>query len=239
MESEGTMGIPRAIQLSVSLTAFALLSLAAPVHAAIVQFFDPSQTATPVSSTVQTDTISSEGYLFTYTRDKLFTGGLGGGPIGRAERVSWPDGVEAQAITEPPPGAKPNITLTRIDGDVFDLTAFTAKLLANTSGAGGSIEIMPLLNGEDGLPNPATFQVSGNAGQSFSFDEFTPSFLGNTALLKGFDTYKIGLYVDFALTSLTLEGAPVPEPALALAAAPMLLMRRRRRNAGKKSITAG
>jgi hypothetical protein len=155
--------------------------------------------------------------LFTYTRDKLFTGGLGGGPIGRAERVSWPDGVEAQAVTTPPPGVtdyKARITLQRVDGDVFDLTAFTFLLLGNTAATGASLEIMPMLNGEDGFNDPLYFNASGSYGNSFSYDEFsTPSYLGNTAQLKGFDTYKIGLFVDFALTGLTLEGAPVPEPS--------------------------
>lgn len=189
----------------------------AGANASTVVFFDNSQVATPVASGVTSDTIESEGYLFTYTRDKLFTGGLGGGPIGRAERISWPDGVEAQAVTTPPPGVtdyKARITLERVDGDVFDLTAFTFLLLGNTAATGASLEIMPMLAGEDGFNDPLYFNASGNYGNSFSYDEFsTPIHLGNTALLKGFDTYKIGLFVDFALTGLTVEGAPVPEPS--------------------------
>ena len=71
-----------------------------------------------------------------------------------------------------------------------------------------------MLAGEDGFNDPLYFNASGNYGNSFSYDEFsTPIHLGNTALLKGFDTYKIGLFVDFALTGLTVEGAPVPEPS--------------------------
>ena len=208
----------------------------AAARGAVVQFFDSSQVKQDVASGVTSDTISSEGYLFTYTRDKLFDGGLGGGPIGRAERVSWPDGVEAQAVTEPPPGVtdyKARLTIERVDGDIFDLTAFTAKLLANTFGAGGAIEVMPLLAGEDGLPDPVMFQASGSYGQSFHYDETTPSYLGNTSPLKGFDAYKLGLYVDFALTSLTLEGAPIPEPlglgvltTAAVAAVPVFRRRR-------------
>ena len=46
-------------------------------RATTVNFFDPSQIAPLVSSGVTSDTISSSGYLFTYTRDKLFTGGIG------------------------------------------------------------------------------------------------------------------------------------------------------------------
>jgi len=189
--------------------------LCAAANASTVVFFDSSQVATPVVSGITSDTISSEGYLFTYTRDKLFTGGLGGGPIGRAERVSWPDGLESQAVTTPPPGLtdyKARITLQRIDGDVFDLTGFTAKLLANTAGAGGTFEVVPFLNGEEVFANPVTFNATGNAGNLFSYDT-SPNPLGSTALLTGFDKYTIDLYVDFALVGLTLEGAPIPEPS--------------------------
>ena len=70
---------------------------------------------------------------------------------------------------------------------------------------------MPLLNGEDGFNDPLYFNATGYYGQTFSYDE-TPNYLGSTALLKGFDTYKIGLYVDFALVGLTLEGALIPPP---------------------------
>jgi hypothetical protein len=183
----------------------------ATAGAATVEFFDASQIATTVESGVTWDTISSNGYLFTYTRDKLFTGGTGH-VIGRQVRVPWPEGVEAQSVTTPPPGVtdyKARITLQRVDGSLFDLTAFSAQLLANTAGAGGSIEIMPLVDGEDAFNDPLYFNVTGYYGFIFSFDE-SPNPWGSTAALKGFDTYKIGLYVDFALTALTLEGAPVP-----------------------------
>ncbi len=174
-------------------------------------FFDPSQSAVPVASGVTSDTIRSNGYVFTYTRDKLFTGGTGH-VIGRQVRVPWPEGIEAQAVTAPPRGVtdyKARITVRRVDGRPFDLTAFTAKLLANTAGAGGKIEIMPLLNGEDAFSDPLAFDATGIAGNMFSYDT-SPSYQGSTALLKGYDTYKIGLYVDFALTALTLESAFVP-----------------------------
>ena len=185
----------------------------ATADASTVVFFESSQVATPVASGVTWDTIRSNGYLFTYTRDKLFTGGTGQ-IIGRQVRVPWPQGVEAQAVTTPPPGVtdyKARITLSRVDGDVFDLTSFTAQLLANTAGAGGSIEIMPLLDGEDAFNDPLYFDASGYSGNAFSYDE-SPNPWGSTALLKGFDTYKIGLYVDFAFTALSLAGAPVPGP---------------------------
>jgi hypothetical protein len=176
-------------------------------------FFSSCQVATPVASGVTSDTISSNGYLFIYTRDKLFTGGAGP-PIGRAVRVPWPAGVEAQAVTTPPTGVTDymaRITLQRADGQIFDLTAFTFKLLANTAGAGGAIEIMPLLNGEDGLANPLFFDASGYYGQNFSYDT-SPNPWGSTALLTGFDTYKIGLYVDFAFVAITLNSAaPGPQ----------------------------
>ncbi len=179
--------------------------------ATTVTFFDSSQVATLVESGTTSDTISSNGYLFTYTRDKLFTGGTGD-ITGRYVRVPWPEGVEAQAVTTTPT-SKAQIVLKRVDGNVFDITAFTAKLLANTWGAGGAIEVMPLLDGEDGYSDPIAFNASGSYSQSFSYNALsTPS----TTLLKGFDAYKINLYVDFALTGLTLVDAsiaPAPIPA--------------------------
>ena len=177
-------------------------------RAATTLFFDNCQIATLLNSGVTSDTISSSGYEFTYTRDKLFTGGTGH-VIGRQVRIPWPEGVEAQAVTTPPPGVtdyKARLKLRRVDGEVFALTAFTAKLLANTAGAGGSIEIMPLLNGEDAFNDPLYFDVTGYYGQTFSYDT-SPNPWGSTALLTGFDTYKINLYVDFALVSLTLNSA--------------------------------
>lgn len=182
--------------------------------AATVAFFTSAQVATPVASGVTSDAVSSNGYLFTYTRDKLFTGGIGPDPIGRTVRVPWPAGVEAQAVTTPPPGVtdyKARINLSRVDGSVFDLTAFTAKLLANTAGAGANLEIMPKRHGEDGFNDPLYFNATGYYGMSFSYDT-TPNYLGSTALLKGFDAYAITLYVDFAFTALTLDGAAVVLP---------------------------
>jgi len=176
-------------------------------------FFEPCQSYTLVTAGVTSDTISSNGYLFTYTRDKLFTGGTGQ-PIGRQVRVPWPTGVEAQAVTTPPPGVtdyKARVTLQRVDGQVFDMTAFTFKLLANTAGAGASLEIMPLVNGEDAFANPIIFDATGVAGNIFTYDT-SPNPWGTTVLLTGFDTYKIVLYVDFAFIALTLDSAaPGPQ----------------------------
>ena len=169
-------------------------------------FFDPSQVATLVTTGTTSDTISSEGYLFTYTRDKLFTGGVGlTNPVGRAVRIPWPDGVEAQYVTSGPNPGKAKITLRRVDGAVFDLTSFTAHLLAN-AGAGRAIEIVPLLNGEEPLNDPLYFDVSGNYGNEFSYDT-TPNYLGTTAALTNYDAYVINLTLDYALTALTLESA--------------------------------
>jgi len=182
-------------------------------NADTTHFFNSCQLATPVASGVTSETISSNGTLFFYTRDKLFTGGTGQ-PIGRAVRIPWPTGVEAQAVTTPPPGVtdyKARIKLQRVDGQAFDLTAFTFKLLANTAGAGGSIEIMPMLNGQDGFADPLPFDATGYAGQTFTYDT-SPNPWGSTALLTGFDTYDITLYVDYALVALTLNSnAPGPQ----------------------------
>ena len=68
---------------------------------------------------------------------------------------------------------------------------------------------MPLLNGEDAFNDPLAFRATGYYGQSFSYDS-TTLLTGSTSLLQGFERYNITLYVDFALTALTLEGPPVP-----------------------------
>ncbi len=171
-------------------------------------FFDHSQTTNLVSSGTTSDTISSEGYLFTVTRDKLFTGGIGlTNPIGRYLRVHWPDGLEAQAVTAGPNPSRARIDLKREDGQLFAIQSFTAKLLANTAGAGGSWEIMPMLNGEDGVSDPFMYDATGIAGNQFTYQ--TPE-------LSGFDAYKMTLYVDFAVMSLTLVDASPPRPALDL-----------------------
>jgi len=187
------------------------LILGAMLHPGATQavttvFFDSSQATNLVASGSTSDTISTEGYLFTFTRDKLFSGGTGV-TNGRAERISWPAGLEAQAVTAGPTTSGARIDIKRQDGQLFAIGSFTAQLLANTYGAGGSWEIMPLLNGEDAVPNPFMYNASGYYGQNFSY---------NTPELTGFDAYKITLYVDYALMSLTVVDASLPPPQLDL-----------------------
>lgn len=200
--------------------------------AVTVDFFDASQSYSFVQSGTTSDTIETEGYYFTYTRDKFWSSVPGGPATGRFVSVDWPTGLQAQAVTAGPQTGPANISIRRVDGDVFDLPSFSAKLLANTSGAGGFIEVMPKLAGEDGFSNPLMFNATGNAGNVFSYDTSLPPWLGNTSLLTGFDTYQMSLYVDFALMNLQVIGPlTVPEPSVSallfLAALPLVLMRRR------------
>ncbi|MEZ0267758.1 MAG: hypothetical protein ACAI43_23750 [Phycisphaerae bacterium] len=191
-----------------------LLALAPglPARADVVAFFDPAQSLVLDTSGATSDRYTTEGFTFTCTRDKLFNGGGGGPPTGRFLSVDWPDGVQAQAVTVGPTGPA-KVIVRRVDADTFDLPAFTLKLLANTFGAGGAVEVMPQLAGEDLLADPVPFDVSGSAGVSFSFGP-TPNIRNeSTALLKDADTYVFSLYVDYALTAVTVNGAPVPEPA--------------------------
>ncbi len=199
----------RGIQVCVLLLAMASTVLAPADSLAVVTvYFSPDQVATTVATGVTSDTISCQGYEFTYTRDKLFTGGIGPDPIGRPVRITWPTGIEAQYVTSGPAPAKASITIRRVDGAVFDLTSFTAHLLAN-AGAGRAVEIVPMLNGEEPLNDPLVFDVSGNYGMEFSYDT-TPNPWGSTAALTGYDTYVVNLTLDFALTALTLTDASVP-----------------------------
>lgn len=177
------------------------------VNAGTTTFFSSNQVATLVATGTTSDTWSSEGYQFTCTRDKLFTGGVGlTNPIGRSIRVPWPQGLEAQAVTAGlnPGGAQ--ILIQRTDGLPFALSAFTLKLLANTAGAGGSLEVMPLVDGEDALPNPVFFDATGYGGNVFTYT-IAPSYLGTTASLTNYPVYKLKLYVDFALTMLSFSAA--------------------------------
>jgi len=166
-------------------------------------FFTGSQTSTLVVSNINAVTIQSGDYRFTYSADGYWSSG-GGTPTGRFFSVYWPTGVQAQAITTGPSlGTGANITLKRADGKLFDLQAFTGKILLNTAGAGGAFEIMPLLNGNDALPNPLQYDCTGYAGQSFSY---------TTPPLAGYDTYQIHMWGDFALTALTLIDTNPPIP---------------------------
>lgn len=177
--------------------AFAVLAFAVWSEARAVTnvFFNAAQTATVISSNINAVTLRSGDYLFTHTVDGYWSSYAGGPPTGRFFSVLWPNGVQAQAVTAGPSvGIGANITIKRVDGKLFDLQAFTGKLLANTAGTGGAFEIMPQLNGEDAFNDPAMFDCSGSGGQSFP----------HTPMLAGYDTYKIHLWVDWALTALTL-----------------------------------
>ncbi|MBE7497990.1 MAG: hypothetical protein HS117_23860 [Verrucomicrobiaceae bacterium] len=164
-------------------------------------FFNASQTRTVLASSINEVTIRSGEYTFTYSVDGYWAPVAGGQPTGRFFSVNWPAGVQAQAITAGPLlGRGANIILKRADGKKFDLKSFTGKILLNTAGAGAAFEIMPLLDGEDALPDPLQFDCSGYYGASFSH---TPS-------LVNYDTYKIHMWGDFALTALTLMDTNAP-----------------------------
>ena len=188
----------------------ALLASLLPARAVTNDFFTASPAMTVVSSNLTDITISSGGYLFTSSQDGYFTGGLGGGPIGRFFTVVWPNGVQAQACTAGPlAGTGANLTIKRVDGNLFDLQSFTGKILLNTAGAGGAFEIMPQLNGNDAFANPLQYDCTGYAGMNFPY---RPD-------LTGYDTYLIHMWGDFALMQLTLVDASLPPPTLQISPA--------------------
>jgi hypothetical protein len=177
--------------------------LSVPTAQAVTNvFFNAAQTSTLAVSNINAVTIRSGDYLFTYSADGYWSSG-GGAPTGRFFSVLWPDGVQAQAITAGPLlGTGANITLQRADGNLFDLQAFTGKILLNTAGAGGAFEIMPQLNGNDAFNNPLQYDCTGYGGASFPY----------TTALEGYDTYQIHMWGDFALTALTLIDTNPPVP---------------------------
>src|ERR1043166_3633530 len=191
------------ISLKSLLAAGTCLLGAPPTQAVTNAFFSASQTSTLIVSNINAVTIRSGDYLFTYSADGYWSAG-GGTPTGRFFSIFWPAGVQAQAITAGPLlGTGANITLARVDGKLFDLQAFTGKIFLNTAGAGGAFEIMPLLTGNDAFPNPLQYDCTGYAGQSFSY---------TTPPLAGYDTYKLHMWGDFALTALTLIDTNPPIP---------------------------
>ncbi len=185
------------ILLSAIVIAANVIGCVLPAHATTTTiYFNASQTMTVTASNMTAVTINSGGFLFTYSQDGYFTGGVGlTNPVGRYFSVVWPNGVQAQAYTAGLlSGSGANITIKRTDGKLFDLQSFTGKILLNTAGAGGAFEIMPQLNGNDAFADPMMYDCTGYWGQSFSY---TPAF-------TGYDTYKIHMWGDFALTALTL-----------------------------------
>ena len=170
------------------------LAGAPSVHGVTNVFFTGSQAATLIVSNINSVTIQSGDYRFTYSVDGYWSPG-GGPPTGRFFSIFWPSGVQAQAITTGPLlGSGANITLKRADGKLFDLRAFSGKILANTAGAGAQFEITPQLNGNDAVGSPFMFDATGFGGQTFP----------HTPALAGYDTYKIHLWVDWAVVALTL-----------------------------------
>ena len=181
--------------------ALACVAFCNPARAVTNVFFSAFQTATVVTTNMNSATIRSGAYLFTYTTDGFWSASPGGPPTGRFQPVLWPAGVDAQAITTGPLlGSSASITVQRVDGLPFDLQSFTGKLLGNTAGAGAAFELMPQLKGQDAFQNPLTYDATGIAGNSFTY----------APALTGYDTYIISLWIDFALTQLTVADASAP-----------------------------
>jgi hypothetical protein len=177
-------------------------------------FFSPYQTATVVTTNMTSTTIRSRGYLFTYSVDGWWSAWPGGPPTGRLQPVHWPDGVDAQAITADASGplsqqTSAQISIRRVDGQPFDLQTFTGRILGNTAGAGAAFELMPQFNGNDTFPDPLTYDATGYAGQSFAY----------APMLTGYDTYNLSLWMDYALTQLTVsDPGAITQPELQISA---------------------
>lgn len=193
--------------------------LAVAVAADTKVFFNGPAPATMVASNTTSVTLRSGPYLFTWSLDGWWYAGIligPGTPTGRFQSLHWPDGLHAQAITAGPNGppvgeSAAKITLARVDGAVFDVKALAVKLLANTAGAGASLEIMPTRNGEDAFPDPLALDATGYGGIVFHYPA------ASLATLTQFDTYHLSLYVDFALVGLTVQDADPTPPVLSAA----------------------
>lgn len=196
-----------------SLTAFVVLICCFTMRSNAVEIFGQSQTFTLIENGEVWDTYSSNGYIFTATRDKLFTGGLPGGePIGRSLDVELPIGLEAQALSVVPLGINDNkakIVISREDGMPFDLNAFTMEMLWNqTNPITTLFEIMPIFNDEDAFVEPIRFNGTGHYGDLFHYDQFSAP--TNTSMFENYHAYKIKFLLDFAMVSLVVQGPACP-----------------------------
>ena len=213
-----------------AILAAATLLISSHSYAGIITFFDASQSNVFTSGTTS-ETLTSQGYKFTYTRDKLFTGGTGQ-IIGRPILSTWPDGLHAQFVTTGASApANASVTISRVDGAVFDILDFTCQLYAN-AGAGRAFEVVPKLLGEEPLNDPIQFDCSGSTFSTWSYSR-TPNIRNESTIpLTGYDSYTIGLTLDYGLLGITVQSAapdPIPEPASfsILAALALLLLRRK------------
>lgn len=195
----------------------------ASAQAATTTFFSAPQGHTVTSGSLS-DTLGSLGYEFTYTLDKQFMGAPGT-VTGRPQQLVWPAGLHVQAVTAGAPGPA-KLTIRRSDHQVFDLSSLSFKLLASTVITGAQLELTPILNGTEGPI--VLLDATGISGKTFNVDL-------SAMALKGYDTYKLGLFTDFALTQLTVVDATVstvPEPTaaqLSLAGLAMLAAAARRK----------
>ena len=198
-------------RISIVLYVVALSVLSGPVHA--TEIFAPDRAFDLIEDGEVWDVYTSSGYELYATRDKLFTGGLPGGePIGRDLDVELPGGLEAQALTELPPGIsdhKARIEIRRVDGEPFDLNAFTMMMLwVQTNPIETLYEIMPIFNDEDAFDEPIRFYGTGHYGDTFHYDQ--TSVPTSTVLFQGYHAYKIKFLLDFAMISLVVEGPGCP-----------------------------
>jgi hypothetical protein len=116
-----------------------------------VTFFDASQSYLMDNSSINSNTVTTNGFSFTYSQDKLFTGGYGLYiPVGRYNAVFWPVGLHLQAITTGTFGSA-QATITRTDKKPFSIESFTARLLCNTAGPGADFEWVPKLKVQKNL----------------------------------------------------------------------------------------
>ena len=207
--------------MQTQLRSIVLLALvwAGASHAATTTFMAASQPYTLDQSGTTFNVLTSQGYRFTYSQDKLFTGNLGLGPIGRSNVVSWPNGLHAQAVTIAP-YQKAHVTIERVDGNVFDIQSFSTAIYSNTAAGGANFEVGAQLAGEDLYNDPVMFEAAGYWATPYTYNRSGttgPSgvipYGQNTSLLTGGDRYTINLFSDFAFTGAIFTDASVAPTA--------------------------
>lgn len=193
---------------AISLTALAITS---PVNAAIITFDIATPAFSNTISGLTSSTYFSQGYEFVVSQNKLdFYGGTG--PLPHPLLSSWSGGLSAEAVNLTPNVGNNTygpalITLTRVDGGIFDVTDFSFGVPGNTAVTGAALEVTPILNGTDNPNSPFMFDASGYNGKYSYGSPFTSP-------LTGADTYQFSLFTNFILETLTVHDASAGSPAV-------------------------
>jgi hypothetical protein len=168
--------------------ATALLTSSSSVSTGSVVFFSSDQSYTLDTSGTYSNLLTSNGYRFTYSQNKVITS---------VNNVEWPTGLHLQALTSGSVGPA-KATIARTDKKPFSIPSFSVTLLCNAVGGSASFKWVPKLLGEDLLNDEVIYSTNGyGTGTKFTFDTLNS--------LSGGDSYSVTFPCDVVLNSITVS----------------------------------